>query len=153
MTSVKTQMQIALGSSACVPQDFMKLTINVVGTDGTMKVGGGIWVHNHHTSWFKISSEGAQGQGASSYESTVQSNIHAYSSRHYKRFSRYNLNLHTTKYTFQSTGYFLSPAEPKGRLNTPCLPQDICLDHHSDCDSSKICVCVDTHFMKDNQCC
>ncbi|ELU00940.1 hypothetical protein CAPTEDRAFT_131255 [Capitella teleta] len=44
-------------------------------------------------------------------------------------------------------------AELKGQLNTPCLPGDQCTADHSECHSTKLCVCAESFFMKDGECC
>lgn len=42
--------------------------------------------------------------------------------------------------------------EPKGYLDTPCLPGDMCIERLATCDVTKICVCQPSHFMKNKEC-
>lgn len=40
----------------------------------------------------------------------------------------------------------------KGHVNTPCLTNGNCTDANTVCGTSRICTCVDSHFVKNNQC-
>ena len=42
-------------------------------------------------------------------------------------------------------------AEPKGHINTPCLPEDKCRDGNAECDSG-VCVCGADFFEKNGIC-
>lgn len=43
-------------------------------------------------------------------------------------------------------------SEPRGTLTVPCLPNDWCLDDHSECKQG-VCVCQQGYFLKDNTYC